>query len=93
VQSSRRVSRFAVLSVLIGAPLLSAAIFGSIAIAIAAALGAPHTFGIAALVAVTVVVVNSIALCMALALGESGARIVAEPAKDARGEANHAQAS
>ena len=93
MQSSRRVSRFAVLSVLIGAPMLSAAVFGSIAIAIAAAIRAPHTFGIAALVAVIVVVVNSIALCMALALGDSGVRVVAEPANDARGEADHARAS
>ena len=79
MQTSRRIPRTVVLSILIACPLLAAAVFGGIAIAIASVFGASQTFGIGALVAVIAVVANSLALCMALALGDASPRVVASP--------------
>ena len=93
MQNSRRYSRLAVTGVLIVGPLFSAVIFAGVAVAIAAAVGASHTFGIGVLVAVIVGVVNAIALCMAIALGESGARVTADPAIEANGDLDYARAS
>jgi hypothetical protein len=93
MQNSRRYSKLAVAGLLIAGPLFSAVIFASVAVAIAAAVGASHTFGIGVLVAVIVGAVNATALCMAIALGENGARVIADPAIEANGNVDYARAS
>ena len=94
MQATPRVHPVATFALLVACPLLSGALFGAIAVGLAAAVGAHHSLAIGTVLGVAVFVVNAAALCMAVIRGEDDKRTFAFAASDAAvAPQAHAQAS